>query len=97
MAAITLSITCVGGLFDIWRNKQRLTSHGVTKALAIGLGLPLAICAFGFASAAVAAAYGRLFAGADALAKVTRLPFLLVLSLPVIVLAVVGLIRRRTR
>jgi hypothetical protein len=97
MAAITLGVTCLGGLFDIWRNKQPLTSRGVKKALAIGLGLPLAILGFGLASVGIAAAYGGLIAGAEALTKVTGLPLLVVLCLPIIALAIIGVLRRSTR
>lgn len=97
MTGITLAVTCLGGLFDVWRSKERLTWRGVKKALLIGFGLPLALLGFGLASAGIAAAYNGVLRTEDILAKATSIPFLVILVLPILAIAIFGAVKRTVR
>ena len=83
---------CLGGLCDLYKNRERITAEGIFKALGIAALFVWIIIGFGVASWLVSVIYVR---GLDFLwwvSERTHIPFLLVLASPVILLCISSMI-----
>jgi hypothetical protein len=92
---VAVVLVCVGGLYEAYKGRLRITEEGVFKALGIAGVFVLIIVGFGAGVWLILTAYSAVLSFAWRVSELLHLPFSIVLCLPILAIFAAGLIYRR--